>query len=181
MDNLDFLNDIPKPPPLPLQKQSSLNKLIVLMAVAVIALICAILVLVVKKTPSYGSSEALVKDEWYAKFKTLTPLLYCRIQKLCPAGTEYSPSDCNPVHLQDLYAALGRPDRTQSIEGWKYWYWKCKDGIIQGRQIPYHAWRTSTEAERKKLAESSGCGLENYKVVQMGDDDNYIRFEFNDY
>jgi hypothetical protein len=32
---------------------------------------------------------------------------------------------------EDLYAAVGRPARTQSLGGQRYWYWQCRDGTIQ--------------------------------------------------
>jgi hypothetical protein len=61
------------------------------------------------------------KDEWRTKVASLQQ----NPNELLGAGI------IAQMPKAALIAAVGKPDRTQRIEGQQFWYWDCTDGMIQ--------------------------------------------------
>jgi hypothetical protein len=67
-----------------------------------------------------ADSTSMTKSEWRSKYNGL----YAKFKNI------FYPKD-------GVYAALGHTFRTQTIGGMnQYWYWRCKDGIIQAEVQP---------------------------------------------
>ncbi len=143
-DELDFLNDLPKgPPPLrPVTRKTTTEKLIKPL-LAVIGLLCLILVVVLVQQRSsvpittangtVGASAStaydttqMTKEEWREKYKQLK--------------SSYFDKSGNGLQVPKaaLFKTFGDPVRTQTLNGNHYWYWNCKDGVIQVVDLVYN-------------------------------------------